>query len=165
MKKMVFICDKCKRKFSSIVNNVSKGEWCPHCKHKTEMILLQYIESIFPEVKTQVSFPWCLTEKQNVCRFDFQVGQVLIELDGPQHFVDMPGWYSLSKDVLERDIHKMKCSIDNGYFIVRICQADVWNELIDWKTPLIEFIKQPTDNIIYIAANSDLYNKHKQISL
>ena len=59
----------------------------------------------------------------------------------------------------ERDKYKEKCANNNGYSVIRILQTDVFNDIYDWKTELINNIEKiKTDNIIqniYMCKNNE----------
>lgn len=96
--------------------------------------------------------------------FDFLLDdlQILIEVDGRQHFVQVSNWES-PEYTQERDIYKMKCALEHGYKIIRIFQEDIFNDNIDWKKRLKEAIDNNNENVIYISENEELYNNHKQL--
>jgi hypothetical protein len=155
--KYEFDCEKCLRSFPASIQNVSRGTWCPFCKNKTEGKLLDFLKLGF-SVKPQPKFLWC--KKKNNLPFDFEVvdKNILIELDGRQHFETV--WEDCNI-VFENDIFKMRCANENGYSVIRILQEDVWFDRYDWKSELLKVIQQYSyPNNIYLCKN-DEYNIHK----
>jgi hypothetical protein len=63
------------------------------------------------------------------------MNNIIIELDGPQHFTQVSNWGNpqISRT---RDYYKMQCAILNHHKIIRIAQAPVWNDTIDWQSKL-----------------------------
>nr|WNL50039.1 hypothetical protein MarFTMF_523 [Marseillevirus sp.] len=166
-KKFWFECEK-KHKFSSTLNNVSCGNWCPKCKNKTETKLLSFLEGCpkcknktetkllsfleehFEEPMHQFKVSWCKNpEKNTFLPFDFCVSKTIIELDGRQHYEQVSNWQS-PELIQKSDRYKEECAIQNGYSVLRILQDDVWSDKIDWKKLLLEHIK---DHEIPIAKN------------
>jgi hypothetical protein len=115
-------------------------------------------------VKEESKFEWCININGNICRFDIEVMEksCLIEVDGPQHFVDMPAWHSEATIVMANDVFKMKAALQNNMRVVRICQEDVWNKVFDWK-PLLLQAMNSSDSTCYIANDSTLYSAHKSM--
>jgi len=87
--KFIFNCDKCSNEFESRLASVSYGQWCPFCKKKTELKLFNWLKEIYPDriIKTQPKFEWC--KNKQCLPFDFLIQEfkIIIELDGPQHFI------------------------------------------------------------------------------
>ena len=113
--KFWFDCDVCGHEFDSRLNNiVSGGNWCPICKNKTELKLLNWLTNfdLIISIEKEYSPEWCSTKylKYNVkknsidkgkyqYRFDFLVTirgkkNIIIELDGQQHFEQVSNWKS-----------------------------------------------------------------------
>lgn len=139
-KKFWFECEK-KHEFSSILSNVSKGQWCPKCKNKTEAKLLSFLEDNFEDTAYQFKVSWCKNpETGKFLPFDFCVSKTIIELDGPQHHKQVSNWKS-PEETQKNDRYKEEQAIKNGYTVLRISQEDVRENKIDWKTLLLEHIK------------------------
>ena len=147
--KFWFDCGVCKHSFLSPLNGVKRGNWCPLCKNKTEGKLKLFLSSLSEFTLTyQHKFDWCRSlETKRPYPFDFllQCGagetmetkelkstNIIIELDGPQHFLQVSNWQS--HDITrERDLYKSKLALENSYSVIRICQEDVFSDTIDWK--------------------------------
>lgn len=162
--KCIFECDICHSEFESKLYNVLTGYWCPFCKNKSEGKMFNYIKKLYPDCKTQVRFDWCRFSKtNNIMPFDFGLldKKILIELDGEQHFKQISNWDS-PENVQEKDMEKIKYSIQQGYSIIHIYQVDVWKDNYDWKTILQNAITSLQDNkksIIFISTG-DKYNSY-----
>jgi very-short-patch-repair endonuclease len=137
-KKFLFDCNKCNNEFESALLNISNGRWCPQCKFKTELKLLEWLKEIYPNVKTQVTFNW--SQKK---RYDFFIEELklIIELDGKQHFEQVSNWQSPEKNQIN-DTLKNKLANENGYRMIRICQQIVLEDLEDWQFQLKESINK-----------------------
>ncbi|BAU80238.1 restriction endonuclease [Tokyovirus A1] len=139
-KKFWFKCEK-KHKFFSALSNTSSGKWCPLCKNKTEAKLLSFFEEHFKDPIHQLKVSWCKNPETNkFLPFDFCVSKTIIELDGPQHYEQVLNWKS-PELIQKSDRFKEECANKNGYSVVRILQEDVWDDKIDWKSLLLEHIK------------------------
>jgi hypothetical protein len=114
-------------------------------------------------VKTESSFEWCKNSNGNLCKYDIEVAEknCLIEVDGPQHFLDMPHWHSVATTVLENDIFKMKAAVANNMRVVRICQSDVWGNVFEWKTLLLDAVNNSSKLVDFISNAANLYNSHR----
>jgi hypothetical protein len=168
--KFLFDCDICNKEFKSRIDDVSNGSWCPFCKCKTEKLILEFLSSFNP--KHQYKVDWCKNRETNkYLPFDIFIFvtindiiyNIIIEVDGRQHFMNIDCWNSNAEDNLDRDIYKMKQALDNNHYIIRICQDDVWNSKINWKILLLACInKYPKEQIEYIAKDTNLYNNHQK---
>nr|QBK92357.1 MAG: very-short-patch-repair endonuclease [Pithovirus LCPAC304] len=69
--------------------------------------------------------------------FDFGLvdNNVIIELDGPQHFIQVMNWKAPKKQQ-KRDKYKMEKANENGYTVIRLLQEDVFNDISDWEDKL-----------------------------
>jgi very-short-patch-repair endonuclease len=160
-----FICDKkdCNANFYMDPHNINqKNQGCPNCKLKTEKKLFDFLINHYKyKIIRQQKFSWCKNIKELPFDFYIQIFNLIIELDGRQHFVKVKN--RDDPDIIQKnDIYKTFLALNKGKSIIRISQDDVWNDRINWKKELIKYIKAyeiPTT--IYISNNRDLYNTHK----
>nr|WNL49759.1 restriction endonuclease [Marseillevirus sp.] len=139
-KKFWFECEK-KHVFSSVLNSISSGTWCPKCKNKTEAKLFSFLEENFEEPIHQFKVSWCKNPEKNAfLPFDFCVSRTIIELDGRQHYEQVRNWKS-PEEQQKTDRYKEEQAVKNGYSVLRILQDDVWNDKINWKSLLLEHVK------------------------
>ena len=137
--KYIFNCILCGKKYKTSPEHISRGQWCPCTKMKTETKLNKWLLDNGFDVIDQGEFEWCRGPESNrKLRFDFVIEslKIIIELDGLQHFEKVTQWKSSEKDVRKRDIYKMKNAIDNGYTVIRLLQTDVWNNKNNWEYKL-----------------------------
>lgn len=163
-KRAIFRCDECHSEFDTMLYNILTGYWCPYCKKKTEKLVMQFLKENY-ECKTQVRFDWCRwSETNNIMPFDFGVDNVMIELDGRQHFGQVAKWDKHEK-TQQKDIEKIKRCIENGKSVIHLLQEDVWHNRYDWKGLLrkeIEMLRESgTPRCIFIT-NSDSYRTHME---
>jgi very-short-patch-repair endonuclease len=141
----------CNNEFYSPLSAVKQGQWCPYCINKTEKIVFNKLINVYPLFEHQFKPAWCVNSATNKkLPFDFAIldKQIIIELDGKQHFKNVKNW-NLFEDTQKRDIYKMKCANENNYSVIRILQEDVYNNKYDWLTELKENIyKIMNDNIV-----------------
>nr|WNL50507.1 restriction endonuclease [Marseillevirus sp.] len=139
-KKCWFKCPK-GHEFLSILKNVTKGSWCPKCRNKTETKLLSFLEQNFDDVTHQLKVSWCKNpETGRHLPFDFCVSKTIVELDGRQHYEQVSNWQT-PQLTQKTDRYKEDCAVKNGYSVLRILQEDVWEDRTDWKSLLLEHIK------------------------
>jgi very-short-patch-repair endonuclease len=109
---------------------------------------------LYPTVKRQFKAEWC---KQKRCLpFDFVIEEKkkIIELDGPQHFVQVANWKSPELQQ-EQDLFKTKCANENGYSVIRVLQIDVVNDVVDF-IQLTNSIEEKGIKNKIICKNKDL---------
>jgi hypothetical protein len=164
--KFIFNCDMCNHEFTTQLSCISRGDWCPLCKNKTEKILFNEMKIIYSDLKTQVRYDWCRNPETNfTLPFDFVLEErkIIIELDGIQHFKQVLNW-GTPEETYKRDVYKMKLANQQGYSMIRIFQEDVYSDKIDWKTLLCESIKTICENgdieNHFISFDEDLYKDH-----
>lgn len=145
-----FVCDRCNHIFNKFLSDVTRGIWCPYCYNKTEEIIYQYLKNNY-SIKRQYKPIWCKNEATNkYLPFDFYLTDcnIIIELDGPQHFKQVGKWQS-HLTTQDSDKYKLKCANNNGVSMIRLLQKDVWHNRYDWQTELIENIaKIITENVV-----------------
>jgi len=104
---------------------------------------------------------WCKNHLTGRCLpFDFVLydRKIIIELDGPQHFVQVRNWRD-PKFQFETDQYKQQCANEHGYSIIRLLQEDVWYDRYDWYSELISAIRELEHNgsirNIYLCKNQE----------
>jgi very-short-patch-repair endonuclease len=127
-------------KISSIT---SKGTWCPYCVRKTEKKMLDFLQQHYTTIH-QFRQEWCKnSETGNRLPFDFCIPEldIIIELDGLQHFIQVMNWRA--PDIQQNlDYYKQVQANNNGYSVIRILQPDVYYDRYDWMTELKEIIER-----------------------
>jgi len=137
------------------------GGGCPLCKNKTEGKLKNILQSKFPSLIYQFKTAWC--RNKNSLPFDFCIPEhnIIIELDGPQHFKQVFNWSTPEKQ-FENDKYKEKCANDNNYSMIRLIQDDVFFDKYDWYVELCNAIDTiiTSDAIIniYLCKNNEYVN-------
>jgi very-short-patch-repair endonuclease len=145
-----------------IPRNVYSGGWCPHCMYKTEQKIYEMLFPLYPTIIREFKQDWC--KNINYLPFDFCLPDIniLIELDGPQHFRQVSNWTSPEKTT-EIDKYKEQCANANNYSVIRILQEDVWLDKYDWFPVLcnaIEDIKRGGDIMNIYLCEKNEYNGH-----
>jgi very-short-patch-repair endonuclease len=140
----LFDCIECSHEFLISPNNITnKKSWCPYCQNKTETKFLKWFNETFPDIliSYQAKFEWCKSELNRYLPFDFCIDsmKLIIEIDGPQHFIQISNWKS-PEETRTRDKYKENLAIENGYVIFRILQEDIWYNRNDWETTVKDFI-------------------------
>lgn len=126
--------------------------------YKTETKLYESLLSIYPMIITQFKQDWCM--KTTYLKFDFCIPEhnIIIELDGPQHFIQVSNWSSPEEQFVN-DKFKEKCANENGFSVIRILQEDVLFNKYDWVTELytaIEEIKNGDEIVnVYLCKNEE----------
>jgi very-short-patch-repair endonuclease len=156
-----FNCEKCELEFDSILYNINSGYWCPFCVNLTETKLYKTLRESYPSIIHQFKQDWC--KRTLYLPFDFCIPEynIIIEMDGPQHFVQIMDWKS-PQIQFEMDKYKETCANENNYSVIRIVQKDVWDNTYDWCKELSDAIEEIKhgDNImnIYLCKNREYIN-------
>jgi very-short-patch-repair endonuclease len=171
-RKYKFNCDSCPHTFdSSLCDIVSKGNWCPICKNKTEKVVLEFLQNQFS--KKDVKHQFKHEKVKNIRELPFDIcilpHKIIIEVDGEQHFFDVSHFKSHAVEQCERDCNKMKIIFEEGYCVIRIVQADIWLQktrdemLSKLEKAIQECIHNELPKIHYISVNDSMYDNHKRI--
>ena len=153
-------CNKCNNVFEQLLDNhIKQNKGCPLCDGRiTEKILHDYLKSLYPNVIKEFKQKWCKSKKY--LPFDNCIPElnIIIELDGIQHFEQVMNWKSPEENH-KTDKYKMKCANENGFCVIRIIQTDVLREKYNWKEELVNNIEKiKKDNIIqnlYMCKNNE----------
>ena len=155
-----FDCDICNKSFKTSVDKITcANQGCPKCKNKTEQIVYTFLKTFYQTIQHGFSVNWC----KNIRNLPFDIVidnlKLIIEIDGPQH-IDKNIWnWSTPEENQKNDIFKMKCANENGYSVIRILQEDVWFSKYDWKTELLNVIKEYSTPInIFLCKNNEYIN-------
>lgn len=159
--KYIFNCDACKYEFSVAPNTIQGDTYCPMCVNKTERLLYEWLNSRYENVKYQVRYEWCRNkETKYILPFDFEYNNIIIELDGAQHFTQIHNWKSPEIQI-EIDKYKMNCALENNKHIIRISQEDVLLNRNNWDNQLITIInelnKSNKPSIQFIGIDSEKF--------
>jgi hypothetical protein len=120
-------------------------------------------------VEAQMRFPWC--KHRIELPFDIGVRRgdklALVEVDGPQHFVDMPYWRSDAEIQIQRDTFKAFCALRSGVCVIRISQADVFKgKWPTWQTQLKAAVTRALEvdkpSVVYLSQEAVLYDRHRE---
>lgn len=154
-KKYLFICNYCNCEYSIRLLSMVYGSGCGYCKNKTEKILYDWLIKKYTDITFQPKYEWCKNPKTNRhLPFDFEYNNIIIELDGPQHFKQVSNWRSPIEQI-ELDKYKMKQAVSNNKHVIRILQKNVLYKIDNWESKLEESIGKllvcNIPNIIYIG--------------
>jgi very-short-patch-repair endonuclease len=150
-KKYIFNCDK-KHNFNKQLNAITRGSWCPYCVNKTEQILYDKLITLYPSLQQQFKADWC--KKKQHLPFDFVISEynIIIELDGRQHFEQVSNWAS-PEETQENDKYKTECANQNNYSVIRLLQEDVFYNTYNW----LDELNQNIQRIISEGGTQNIY--------
>ena len=157
-------CNDCNNVFEQLLpNHIKQNKGCPFCDCRiTQKMLYNYLKSIYPNTLKEFKQKWCKNKKY--LPFDYFIPElnIIIELDGLQHFQQVMNWKSPEENQIT-DKYKMKCANEKNISIIRIIQTDILYGKYDWKTELINNIEKiKIENIIqniYMCKNNE-YDKY-----
>jgi very-short-patch-repair endonuclease len=136
-KKVIIICKK-HGEFEQLPSNHYKYG-CLNCVYKTEQKFYEEMVKIYPRLQRQFKKEWC--KNKTYLPFDFVIPEhnIIIEVDGRQHFKQVLNWQS-PEYTQKIDVYKMKCANENNYSVIRIIQTDIWEQKYDWISELVKNI-------------------------
>lgn len=115
---------------STSIHNILKGELGCGCSRKTEQLLFAWLSHAFSSMTVRRNHPG-----PERTRFDFFVTapqfHFFVELDGEQHF--WPCSYLFDAAACKRDVMKEDWALCSATPVIRLLQADVWNDRYDWR--------------------------------
>ena len=157
--KYIFNCIDCDNEFISSPHYVSAGNWCSVCKHKTEKILYKWLCDKYE--KKNIKNQFIIEKNDNKIRYDFLIINlnILIELDGNQHFTQIMNWTSPEHN-LNNDINKINYALEKKYTIIHLSQMDVYNNKNNWNAKLLNCVKKYNIPQIIIIDNNNIYKNH-----
>ena len=183
--KFWFTCDECDEDFNSSLNNIVQGKWCPHCKNKTALKLhkwLKILEELYPNytiiITKEYKKKWCRNpdpdykKKKEPCYYpyDFNIQikelklNIIIELDGRQHFEYVSHFDNNVEERQITDLYKMFQAFKNNHSFIRIFQEDVYNDNNDWENKLKDCIDKiiKSNHIMSLYVdNGNLYDIYR----
>lgn len=166
IKKFWFTCDICFHDFYASLNGISgRNRWCPNCYTKTASLVFTWLKEWYTPEREK-TFTLCInSDTGRKYRFDFFIQQinVIIEIDGRQHFQQVSNWNS-SEETMSNDVTKMKFAVANELHIIRIVQQDILDKQSVWKQRLkdvLDNINKASPLITYLSSDPNIYDKHK----
>ena len=150
-KKVQFKCDACENSFSTALYDITRGQWCPHCKNKTEAKVLRFLRNeLKQKVTTQYTIRHEVRTYKKRFRFDFYLPAhgIILEVDGPQHTQEVDNKW-IRSTLLHRqilDAWKERLARRNGLRVVRLDQPSIWRDSYDWRTEIKDILVQRTSN-------------------
>jgi cytochrome b involved in lipid metabolism len=168
--KVWIICNECSHEFDVIPGNLTSETptWCPLCKNKTEKKLYGFLEKVFPAVIFHKRFDWCYSEEtKRQYEFDYYIESydIIIELDGPQHFFKIMNWKG-PELTRHNDILKMNLSLSHNISVLRLCQSEIYSSHFDQKA-FDHFVKsflhkKEIPILELISDNENVYNCYEK---
>jgi very-short-patch-repair endonuclease len=134
-KKYFFVCNK-GHHFDQSLNAINSGSWCRYCINKTQQKVNDKLIPYFPTLVQEFKVEWCKNKTYLPFDFVIELYKIIIELDGPQHFIQISNWSS-PEEQHNNDKYKMECANKNGYSVIRITQEDVFYDTYDWLSELV----------------------------
>jgi len=158
--KFIFNCNLCNNEYKMNLNNIINNRWCNCTINKTETKIYNWLTNNYNYTIIKQYYK-LINNKRYYYDFYIQELNIILEIDGRQHFEQVKNWNSVEY-TQNNDIIKMKYLIDNNISIIRILQDDVWFDKNNWEINLRNYLKKYNKNtIIFIDNNENLYNKHK----
>ena len=138
------ICSKGHEFKISQSDAVHGGSWCKVCGHsesRGERAVREYLVKKALEYDIEVTFDWYPNGRYDFS-FSYEGRNFLVEFDGGQHFSYVHYFHKTEdrfNEARQRDINKTIAAIDNGYYLIRIADTDIF----DIDDIIEEFIESP----------------------
>lgn len=150
--------------FELTPSHILRGSGCPSCVRKTESKIGEFLTNNNFKYEKEYIPIWIKPK-----RYDFFIDNMIIELDGDQHFENSK-WGSTKynyEDIIKNDIYKMKKANEHNLSGCRLYQPDVFDNKIEWQKFIIESIKIIKNNNIniWIFPNNEIYKKHIEMCI
>ena len=152
--KVEFECDVCLHVFSMRLNDVTNGSWCPTCKNKTELMVLNFLQDEMNiKVDTQYIPGGMKQMKKNYGKFgklDFYLpnSDFIFELDGVQHNMELAFFGNTTlfhRMILDK--WKEKLVKKEGLNVIRFDQPAIWRNKYDWKQEMRNLLTFTSDKL------------------
>jgi len=151
--KVKFKCDVCSHVFPMKLANVSRGNWCPTCKNKTELMVLNFLQEMNITVVTQYIPGGMKQMKKNYGKFgklDYYLPgfNILWELDGRQHNTQVAffGKTTLFHRMI-LDKWKEYLVKKEGLNVIRFDQTAIWQNKYNWKQEMRNLLTFTSDKL------------------
>ena len=157
-KKIKWKCLDCNNTYLQGVREKFNGNGCPKCKYKTEKKVKIFLNAKNIKIKSEFKLS-NYTKRYDILCKDYNI---IIEIDGIQHFKDVKLFKKSSIENQENDKNKMIKAMEQGYSFIRIFQEDIWNDKIDWQNLILDNLKvrfKPT--VLYFSSIETLYDNHQ----
>ncbi len=108
--------------------------------NQTAWFLLDYMRDNYKNytIEREKRFDWCVNTKTGYilpCDYYIEELNLVIELHGRQHYIQVSNWES-PEIIQERDEIKKNHILNKGYKYYSLDQEDVWNDKNMWKEKL-----------------------------
>lgn len=141
-------------------SHINRNQGCPSCVRKTESKIGEFLSKNNIKYIKEFSPEW-LKINSGQLRFDFYLPdlKLIIELDGRQHFTQTHNWLCPAKQT-ERDVWKMKQANQNGLYVIRLLQEEVFKYNEEWlDAEVLPELVRREDNL-FIAIDIGVYDIH-----
>ena len=153
-KKVDFECDVCFHLFSIGLNSVNSGRWCPTCKNKTELMVLNFLQDEMNIKVVNQYIPGGMKQmKESYGKYgklDYRIpnSDFIWELDGRQHNMQV---IKFGKTTLFHrmilDKWKEYLVKKEGLNVIRFDQTAIWNNKYDWKQEMRNLLTFTSDKL------------------
>jgi very-short-patch-repair endonuclease len=155
---LIIICNKHGEFVQTPDIHINKKCGCPSCINKTEFKFYNKMQEFYPTIKRQYKVEWCKNKFHLPYDFAIEDLNIIIEIDGEQHFAQISNWTSPEIQI-ERDKYKMKCANENGFSVIRLLQIDISKDKFDWldeiKVSILKITNEKIVQNIFICKNNE----------
>ncbi len=166
-KKYLFDCELCEMEYEgSLAGIFFRNIGCSVCTLKTEKNVFKFLkDNTNYNIVKNPKFDWCRNPYTNrYLPFDILIEElnILIEIDGLQHFQEVKIWKSNTELNQNRDLFKMRKARENGHTLIRCVQTDIHLNKYDWRSELLSHIKEYTDTSFIFMCKKNEYEPYIQ---
>lgn len=158
---VIFVCELCNEEFTMHLNNVSSGgQWCPNHVNKTEAKMFLWLKNKYPvEIIKEWRVDFCRNpETGRHLPYDFYIPslKLIVEIDGPQHFVQVHNWARTPEETQKLDQYKEIMATIRGITVIRLLQTDVLYDKNDWENHFTNVVDEITVDIQTVNSSATL---------
>ncbi len=159
--KITLICKEKKHEFEVCPTKHYSTLGCPLCNKTTEGKMEKELRQKYPNLKLQF-----FIKNINMIKtypFDFLIKKhnIIVELDGKQHFERVEFFQQTVEERQLVDFIKMYWAFKEGFTVIRVYQPDVYKDNFDWVGQLVENIKDyDKPEFICLAKNISVYDEY-----
>lgn len=149
--KVTFRCEECQTPFTQPLRNIERGGWCTgRCEPRTKKtehkvwLWFQHLGAQREWHPAWLSTKWISWGKRGRIvhgsynyKFDFRLGPLILEIDGPQHYRQIARW-TRPLLIQIRDEYKERQARQRGFTVLRLHQEDVLRDNIDWRNIILD---------------------------
>jgi very-short-patch-repair endonuclease len=159
--KVTLICKEKNHEFEVEPRHHYNSLGCPLCNKTTEGKMEKELRQKYPNLKLQFFIKNINMIKTYPFDFFIKKHNIIVELDGKQHFETVEFFQQTVEERQLIDFIKMYWAFKEGYTIIRVYQPDVYKDNFNWVGELVKNIKDyDKPEFICLAKDIKVYDEY-----